>query len=323
MKSKFSKIILTITIFFLSTESAFGATIHSYVTNIKDSDGNIVSRVFTGGLETQDKIAIGETEATAVNGYCIDVGATLDDKTYINQLEDLEDYLSYILDSSKVKSVANKINQYVQFGYGYNGQNTDKYIVATQKLIWDELYNAGYRQSYYNTDVTFKAHNTGKTYDISSEEKTIQNNINNYYKKPSMCSSTTKLEIAVGETITYEDTNKVLSNYKVTCDNGLTCVIDGNTLKVTATAEGSEHNIKFSKDGLSGNGTIIYRKQNDHQAVLVNAEPIEGVSCQFGLDTYKNVQTSGSKIVATMSLCMLSIMVAYIIITRNQYLNAK
>ena len=139
MKHKINKIILVLATFFLATENVFGVTYNSYITNIKDSDDNIVSRILSGGNATQDKIAIGETQATAVNGYCIDVGATLGDKTYINQLDGLEDYLSYVIDSSKVKNVTNKINQYIQFGYGYNGQNSDKYIVATQKLIWDGL----------------------------------------------------------------------------------------------------------------------------------------------------------------------------------------
>lgn len=321
MKKKISKIILIFATFFLSTENVFGA-INTYITEMTDSEGQKISRHFNGNSDRQLSIGIGEHSSSTEPGYCIDVGAELGDRKPISELDmSLEEYLTDALNnSSTAKNVANKINQYIQFGYKYNNQDSDKYFIATQKLIWDELYNAGYRQEYYGNDVYFTA--GGEIYDISSEETTIKNNINNYYKTPSMCSSTTKLEIAVGETMTYEDTSKVLSNYKVTCNEGLTCKIEGNTLKVTANSEGGNHSIKFTKDGLDGTENIIYQRSGE-QAVLVNAKPIEGVSCEFGIDTYKNVQTSGSKIVAVMSLSILSIIIAYIIITRNKYLNAK
>ena len=61
----------------------------------------------------------------------------------------------------------------------------------------------------------------------------------------------------------------------------------------------------------------------ENQGVVINQGKVEPVSCQFGIDTYKNVQTSGAKAVAIVSLGMLSIIIAYIIITNNKYLNAK
>ena len=321
MKKKLNKILFITTSLFFSIQNVFGATYNTFVYNMEDEDNNVIKRYFDGESAIQKSIKIGEHESDSINGYCIDVGAKLDERAYINRLEDLEDYLGYVLSESvSEEDVANKINQYVQFGYGYKNQKSDKYLIATQKLIWDELYNVGYRKSHYGSNVTFKAGQ--KEYDISNEETTIKNNIKNYYKTPSMCSSTSKLEIAVGETVTYEDTNKVLSNYEVICDDGLTCTVDEDVLKVTANSDIKDQKIKFSKSGINGSGTIIYKKE-EQQAVLVGAEPIEGVSCEFGIDTYKNVQTSGAKIVGLISLSILSIMIAYIIITNNQQLKVE
>lgn len=132
-----------------------------------------------------------------------------------------------------------------------------------------------------------------------------------------MCSNKTNLEIAVGETKTYEDTENVLSNYKVNCDDGLTCEIEGNKLIVTANKESSNHKIKFKKDGINGKNNVIYQRSGE-QAVVINAEPIEGISCQFGIDASQenvteNVQTAGTKTTITMIIGMLSLTIAYII----------
>ena len=321
MKKKFNKILFVFILLFASTQNVFGIT-NTYITEMEDSENQKISRHYDGKTDRQLSIAIGEHSSNTIPGYCIDVGLELGDRKPISQYDgNLEDYLTEKLKSqTTAKNVANKINQYIQFGYNYNNQNSDKYFIATQKLIWDELYHAGYRKDYYGDDVYFTAGDS--TYDISNEEATIKNNISNYYKTPSMCSSTSKLEIAVGETISYEDTSKVLSNYQASCSEGLICEIEGNTLKVTANKEAKEQKIKFSKSGIKGNENIIYKREGE-QAVLVNGKPIEGVSCEFGIDTYKNVQTSGAKIVAIVSLSVLSIIMAYVIVKRNQYINAE
>lgn len=311
MNKKINKIIAILVAFFFMTSSPHAEVQNTYLTEMKDSNGQKIYRNFNGQQERQLSIEIGPHSSTTTTAYCIDVGATLGDRAPISQLnENLESYLTRMLNNKeKAVKVTKKINEYIQFGYKYNGQNSDKYLIATQKLIWDELYNAGYRQNYYSNNVYFTA--GGNDYDISAEESKIKSNINNYYKTPSMCSSTTKLEIAIGETATYEDTNKVLSNYKVNCDEGLVCEIKENTLKVTANSEGAEYKITFTKNGLSGTSNIIYQRSNE-QAILVNATPIEAVSCQFGIDTYKNVQTSGMKIIYIAVIGLFSGIMAYI-----------
>lgn len=321
MKQKIKRIIFLLAIFFMLSENVFGVT-NTYITEMTDSKGQKINRHYNGKTDRQLHIGIGEHSSNTTAAYCLDVGAPLGDKAPISKLDlSLEEYLSAAInDSSKSKNIANKINQYMQFGYNYNNQNSDKYFLATQKLIWDELYNAGYRQDYYDDEIYFTAGE--EKYDISTEEEIIKNNITNYYKTPSMCSNTTKLEIAVGETAKYEDTNKVLSNYTVTCDEGLICQIDNNILKITANTETTAKKIRFHKKGLSGTNNIIYKRDGE-QAVLVNAKPLDEISCEFGVDTYTNVQTSDSRIAAIIILGIISATITYIIVSRNQYINAK
>lgn len=322
MNKKIIKTIMAITTFFIMTPYVFGETQNTYLTEMKDENGQKIYRNYNGNQDRQLSIEIGPVSSNTVVGYCIDVGADLGDRAPISQLDvSLKEYLTDVLNSeSKAEEITNKINQYIHFGYQYNGQNSDKYLIATQKLIWDELYKAGYRQSQYSSDVYFTSGDT--TYDISAEEKTIKNNITNYYKTPSLCSSNTKLELAVGETATYEDTSNVLSSYSVTCDEGITCKIEGNKLTITANAETSAQNVTFTKNGINGDGTIIYQRSGE-QAVLVNNDPIEGISCQLGVDTYKNVQTSGAKIAFVITIAAISAVAAYRILLKKQKLDAE
>lgn len=321
MKNKIKQIIFLFITFFISSENVFGV-MNTYITEMTDSNGQKIKRHFNGKTDRQLSIGIGEHSSNTDLGYCIDVGADLGDKKPISQLDiSLEKYLTEAFnDSAKAKSVTNKINQYIQLGYKYNGQNSSKYFLATQKLIWDELYNAGYRKEHYGNDVYFTAGE--ERYDIATEEAKIKNNVINYYKTPSMCSQNSKLEIAVGETKTYEDTYKVLSNYEVICEEGLTCEIEENTLKVTANMETKSKKIKFHKKGIEGTDNIIYKREGE-QAVLVNAKPLDSVSCEFGVDSYTNAKTSDSKIIAVIMIGILSATIVYIIITKNQYINAK
>lgn len=320
MNKKINKIAIICFAFFFMTTTTHAEVQNTYVEDMTDSNGKIIYRNINGTTKKQLSIEIGPHSLNTTTGYCIDVGAHLGDKAPISQLdESLESYLEkQINNKEKAAQVAKKINEYMHFGYKYNNQNSDKYLIATQKLIWDELYNAGYRQNEYSNNVYFTAGED--EYDISLEENKIKSNISSYYKTPSMCSSATKLEMAIGETAVYEDSNKVLSNYQVQCNEGLICKIEENKLRITATKEGVAHKITFTKAAKAGVPNAIYQRENE-QAVLVNAASLEAVSCQFGVDTYKNVQTSGMKMIYITVIGMFSGVMAYIAYYTKKTLN--
>lgn len=256
-------------------------------------------------------------------GYCIDVEENLKSGDSISVYsQNLEQYLSS-KNVNNANQIAKKINEYIYFGYkttDVSAKENGEYYAATQQLIWETLSNAGYRSVEYNKVLPFRiSGNESLTVDLTNEKNEILTKINNHYKTPSFCSSTEKLEIAVGETATYTDNNGVLSNYNVECSEGMKCEKNGNNLKVSIITATGEQKITFTKNG-DGTGTTLY-KEGNNQAVVINQGKIEPVSCSFGIDAYQNVQTSGRKILTIITIGLIFGLTAYLIYYRKENLN--
>lgn len=321
MKNKISKILLALIVSFAMTKDVYGAKVNLYYTYHNDNhDGNYrIHKNINGNDTFLDNIEIDDGEIK-YKAFCIDVGANLQSREYISKLnQTLEQYLNSTLNNNaKSQELAKKINEYLYFGYGYNeNQTTNNYYAATQKLIWDELYNAGYRQSSYSNEAYFTV--GGNTIDLSNEISNIKNLISNYYKTPSFTLTSEKLEIAVGSTETYKDNNGVLSQYKVSCSEDIKCEVEGNDLKITALKKSGEQKIKFTKEG-KGTGTIVY-KEGNNQGVVISQGKIDPLSSEFGINTYQNVQTSGIKILLITSMAVIFGLLSYLIYYKNKILN--
>ena len=328
MKIKLKKIILGIAITILIPTAAFADEVdfeHVYykTSNSNNSDaGNY--QILKKTNADLPKIIINKNDGTYQIGYCIDVGANLpnsgDNDIISVHNQNLEQYLS----SNNVKNakeISKKINEYIYYGYDIKDKSSrekGEYYAATQQLIWEILSDAGYRTAEYNSIAPFHLKN-GTPIDLTPEKNEILSKINNHYKTPSFCSTTEKLEIAVGETAIYTDNNGVLSNYNVECSEGMRCEKDGNKLKVSIVSATGEQKITFTKSG-AGAGTTLY-KEGGNQAVVINQGKIEPVSCSFGVDAYKNVQTSGMKIFAIIIMGMLFGLTAYLIYYKKVNLN--
>ena len=255
--------------------------------------------------------------------YCIDYGAHIV-AGEVNQI-DFVTYFSRGISTSAAQVLERNINDYLYFGYGSTGRTTDKYRYATQKIIWELVNDTGfYGSNDYTTrigatsfrDVQYKVED-GDNIDISQEVAAIKKSVSDYYVMPSMCSSSVKLELAVNASKTFTDTNGVLSQYKVNCSSGLKCEINNNTLTVTATSDGNNKTISFTKSG-KGTPAILYENPNKDETEKETQRVITGgavgpVSCNFGIDTYQNVQT-GTGIVTMLGIIgILAIMAATII----------
>ena len=119
----------------------------------------------------------------------------------------------------------NRLWELSKFGYGYNGQTSDSYYVATQIMIWEAL---GY---YYDVYQMPAATNT-TPYDISSERSQIEANIANFSPVlPSFASGTQELDYKTSAVLT--DNVGVLGNYNVNCGNGVSCSVNGNDLTIS------------------------------------------------------------------------------------------
>jgi len=272
--------------------------------------------------------------------YCMEVGADLDPKYPYDSDAGLtlDSYLEGKVSTSKKANLIKQLNNYLYFGYKAGDTYSDdneavRYELATQKLIWDAIYDAGYRTDHYTKNMVYylgeyplDAENqprhtpyTASLGDVAvqTEMNAINSKINTYKKTPSFCSSSVKLEIALGETATYTDSNKVLSKFQVTCSDGIKCEVDGNKLTVTAKKVGADHKITFTKSG-SGTGAKVYAVSGQ-QAIIIGGGEVAPVSCDFGIDTYENVQTGSFQVLLFSLIGLASFFVGYTIFaTRNK-----
>ena len=257
--------------------------------------------------------------------YCLEYGVNLDhNATLTNQNKSLAEYLGS-------ETLSNKIQEYMYFGYGSNSNRKNTvYYLATQTLIWEAMNDAGkgndalkdfaadkyqYRFSKGDTNNT-----TTLNSKINEAKQTILADIKKYSVIPSFCNSSEKLEIAVDESATFEDKNNVLANYTVNCSEGIKCETNGNKLKVTALSENKAQAITFTKKGDNKGKSIIYGATGQ-QTVATSVGKIAPVSCKFGVDTYKQVQTSDAKIVMVIMIAFMGGALAYVAYYTKKSLN--
>ena len=256
-------------------------------------------------------------------GFCVDFGMIL--KKGEAESISVEEYFANGIGDAKAKELVKKLTEYIRFGYGSTGRTTNKYYLATQQLIWEAINSTGfYTSDYYieqwNDPNAFKTKFTNFRWsndggatalDISKEINDIKKSIIEYYKTPSFCSSQERLEIEVGETIEYTDNNNVLSEFNVICDDGIECKVENNKLKVTAINEAGSNDIKFSKTDKNEMNNYIYRHSNG-QGVLLDSGTLEPVSCEFGIDSFKNEKTADMKIIYIITIGLFCGVMAYI-----------
>lgn len=259
--------------------------------------------------------------------FCVEHGINF--KSGEVDTETLTNYFKNGLTEEKTKELVKQISEYLYFGYGNEGKNSDEYYLATQKLIWEAISKSGFYaseyyanriQSYNFTTIEYKYKN-GDNIDLTDEVKNINNAISKYYAKPSICSSNLE-ELEVGEVIRYEDTNKVLDQYNVTCADGIKCEKNGNVLKITGIKEGKNQKITLSKSEVKKEIPLYIA--NGYQGVITKAGNLEAVSCNNEITTFVAPVTADINITLIMAVALISGMMMYITyksVNENKMLN--
>lgn len=331
-KNKILFLMMILVLASFTTKSVLAAEINVSLDYLKYNNGerNLwVYKHISGDGDPYYKI-----RANSQAAYCVEVGADLNPQYSYNSDAGLtlESFLEGKVDASKKSNLITQLNNYLYFGYKAGDSYSDdneaaRYELATQKLIWDAIYDAGYRTEHYNKNMTYflgeypldaEGHPSRTPYSaklgdvaVQTEMNAVKSKISAYKKTPSFCSSNVKLEIALGETATYTDSNKVLSKFKINCSDGIKCEVDGNNLKVTAKKVGADHKITFTKNG-AGEGAKIYTSANQ-QAIIIGEGKTAPVTCDFGVDTYENVQTGSFKALIFSLVGLISFFVGYTI----------
>lgn len=90
----------------------------------------------------------------------------------------------------------------------------------------------------------------------------------------------------------------------------MNCKIDGNTLKVTATSEGKDKKITFTKEK-QGTPAELY-KDGNYQGIVIAQGEVGQLSCDFTVDTFLKPETSDQNILLIMTIGLVAALMAYI-----------
>lgn len=301
------------------------------------------------------------------NAYCIDFGTQLG--TYTNETDDhAQTLLSYLTDNglteAAAKDAVNKAMLYNYFGYnsGVKGRDTYQYYLATQQLIWETLNDTGFFKSpntikndlmdneikggYDISNIRFlktstDSHNRcsekpdydeNSTINVNDTKQSIINASKNFGRIPSFANDKIG-EIKVGESVTLEDTNKVLQYFTITeCSDNAECTISGNNLTIKAIDEG-DITIKFNRtyealsNGLNVKESMVYgydrQNSNGDKYISQRVAAIVGkpADVPFTMTTkgYSNPETSNMKIayIALISLFAIAMTFIYYFSRKN------
>ena len=162
----------------------------------------------------------GHDEIIYVDGayaYCVDPMVKINNRSYY---------------SADINSLTNNdlVMKYAYYGAGYGNHNGDNWYMATQMLIWKAVFNG---------DVYFTNGLNGSRNDsiLVNEMNEIQTLVNQHDMKPNFTNVPSTMNI--GQTITVNDANGVLNQYSVANVTNGAASINGNSLSITATNNGT------------------------------------------------------------------------------------
>ena len=198
--------------------------------------------------------------------FCIEPGVQINDW----------DYLVYGIDKSPFNVEKTHRMQLIgHYGYDYPGHQTQKYRMATQKLIWETAKNI--KVEYYT-----KVNGGGTHIDISNEVNEILRLVDSHYTKPSFDGTT--INGTYNSQIVLDDTNNILSNYEVYDDGGNTNSINDNKLYITPKSMNSS-SIVLKKKLYDSATTIIYVGENGKSQKLGRFRATDPVLTSISLNT--------------------------------------
>ena len=216
-----------------------------------ENDSQFTKQVIDGAYYYQrdkdtGKTMTGHANKFYLNGklaYCIEPLVQITDHTYnsttdwsvVGLTDEQEDYIEKV----------------GYFGYEYPGHQTDRYYMAAQQLIWEKARNV---ETKYTTE-----RGGGSEIDLSKEKNEILSLVNNYNSLPSFVND--KIEANMGDEISLNDTNNVLSQFSVEYNGKNKVSVDNNTLKIKFSDNFiGEETIKFVKKNYDSQVNLIYYK---------------------------------------------------------------
>lgn len=180
--------------------------------------------------------------ANGKTAYCIEPGIMADKASYYSSSNNISDTNLGNIDTKKLSLIG-------YFGYGYKNHNTKEYYMATQELIWRFM---GVENVWWTDQKE-----GGNTYDLTLYKNEIMNLVNNYEVAPNF---SFKKKYMVGDQVTLNDSNSVLSEYEVLSGNAS---INGNSITINVEDINNNFTLKRKENGMHP----IYYYKSGYQTI--------------------------------------------------------
>lgn len=180
--------------------------------------------------------------------YCIQLWETLSSNKLIEGY-DSNQYIYANIDYSTWE----RIMLIAYYGYGYQNHTDDKWYAITQFMIWQET-------SPDSTIYFTKTLNGSRISKYEQEMNEINCLIQNHANLPSFYNHT--YSVKYKESLTIEDTNRVLDRFNITEDSGIIVTKDNNTLSLTNTYMGDSQLILTNMGKRYSTVPIVYIDHN-------------------------------------------------------------
>ena len=261
MKKIISFLFATISIFLLNIDSVYAA---EKVKISFDYQSNVYYTRKGDGLNDSHQYLY--YNLNGVPAFCIEPGVDINDW----------DYLVYGIEKSPFDAEKTHRLQLIgHYGYDYPGHQTQKYRMATQKLIWETSKNL--KVEYYT-----KVNGGGTHIDISNEVNEILRLVDSHYTKPSFDGTT--INTTYNSQTVLDDANSILSDYEIYDDGGNNISISNNKLYITPKTMNSS-TIILKKKLYDSATTIIYVGENGKSQKLGRFRATDPVLSRIALNT--------------------------------------
>lgn len=248
-------------------------------------------KLANGKINTLNMYSVHKEKSTGTYVYCIELGVQLTGSNPTS--EDSQFWKSL---SSFQKEAIELITVYGFPNKKRSGYTNDVQYLATQILIWEV--QQGWRKNYKNVNPSTKT-----LYNIidGNEEllkvyKDIAKDVNNHETIPSFAAtkkSKTSLKTLAyvnkndyKYSVTLTDSNKVLSDFKITCPSGVSCSQKSNKLTLTSKKAIDTVYVKLTKkipDG-STQGKLLLDATNAQKMILGASKDINSVTGYVKID---------------------------------------
>ena len=194
--------------------------------------------------------------------YCLQPFVDIDSNAVYNVAR--SDYETYL---NMTSEQWDKISLIAYYGYGYGNHTAKKWYAITQVLIW--------RVAEPTSDIYFTNTLNGSRNDnlFTSEIAEIEALVKAHNTKPNF--NTGSITLPLGQSITLNDSNEILSGFKVKSQNNASATINGNSITITATGIGNA-SIRLAKEDTKYEAPpVVYFKENSQNVFRVGSyDPI-------------------------------------------------